>query len=293
MDWLRWHHGTANDPKWRVIAKISGVSIGNVIAIWSTLLESASQNAENRGTLSGWNPEDVGAQLDLETCQVEAVYNIMQTRTLAGNKLTAWDKRNPKREREDSSTERVQRHRALKQQEEHHETPCNTKSALEEIREEESRKEGKETFLAISSPMEPKYPPEFELFWQQSTRRGSKSEALTQWKKLMPDRGHIAAIHAGMSAWKLSEQWQDEKMQPHISRWLRRRGWEENVPKSSNGNGNGHYPGKIERPEPRDPDHEHRCEYCEVSHSWKCQYPETCGMQTEIGCPAFASKFNP
>jgi len=142
MNWLRWHHGTANDPKWRVVSKITGVPIAYIGMIWAGMMESASQNEQNRGTLSGWKAEDIAASLDCETEWVEKVYQAFQGRTLDGNRLIQWEKRNPKREREDDSSQRVKRHREQKKAKNGHVTPRNTKNALDKIREEKIRKEG-------------------------------------------------------------------------------------------------------------------------------------------------------
>jgi hypothetical protein len=78
----------------------------------------------------------------------------------------------------------------------------------------------------------PKYTPEFEAFWNGSTKRGSKFKASKLWEKL---RGEADAITAGMQAWQKSEQWQNETKQPHITTWLGRRGWEEIIPRNGHG----------------------------------------------------------
>lgn len=134
MDWLRWYHGTVNDPKWRVVARRSGLPVAAVLGVWAALLETASQNDE-RGTLEGWDAEDIGAALDLEPEQVQAIVDAMQGKVLEGPVVKAWAKRQPKRDREDHSTERVRAHRERMKR---HETPSN---ALEEIRVEEIREE--------------------------------------------------------------------------------------------------------------------------------------------------------
>ncbi len=144
MDWFRWYHGTSSDPKWRVISKVSGVSIPIVLAIWQTLCESASANEEDRGTLSGWNAEDVAALLDVTdvtVVTVTAVTDAMQGRVLRGNKLISWEKRNPKRERQDDSSERVRRHREKQKQSV---TPRNAMKRLDKRRVDKKRLEGKE-----------------------------------------------------------------------------------------------------------------------------------------------------
>ena len=101
-----------------------------------------------------------------------------------------------------------------------------------------SQEEGNLNPLAILSPVEPKYSDQFLGFWNLSTKRGSKLEAFLEFKKLrignpdVPDPVLLQSILAGMEAWKQSEQWQDETKQPHICRWLKRRGWEEIVPRA-------------------------------------------------------------
>ncbi|WP_298725759.1 DnaA N-terminal domain-containing protein [uncultured Ferrovibrio sp.] len=109
MEWFRWHHGTVTDPKWRVVAKRAGVTLRDVIAVWAAMLECASQ-AENRGYLVGWNAEDVAAGLDMEPEQVKAIYDAMQGKTLEGDRLTNWEKRQPKRE-DNTAAERKRRQR--------------------------------------------------------------------------------------------------------------------------------------------------------------------------------------
>ncbi|MFC3816542.1 hypothetical protein [Lysobacter sp. GCM10012299] len=119
--WCRWHHGTVNDPKWRVVASrcvtsvtsVTNVTVGHVVAVWAAMVENASQSPK-RGELAGWDDEDVAAGLGFTTEQVRAIREAMQGKTLEGGKLSGWEKRQPKRE--DSSAGRTkawrERHRA-------------------------------------------------------------------------------------------------------------------------------------------------------------------------------------
>lgn len=114
--WFRWHHGTVTDPKWRVVASrcvtvVTGVTVGHVLAVWAAMMENASLSPV-RGTLSGWDDEDVAAGLGFTTEQVCAIREAMQGKTLDGESLAAWEKRQPKRE--DSSADRMREHRAKK-----------------------------------------------------------------------------------------------------------------------------------------------------------------------------------
>jgi len=117
--WLRLWHDMPTDPKWRVIAKRSGQSIGNVIAVFNMMLVCASV-ADERGTLHNWNDEDAAAALDLEESDIAAIRKAMQGKVIDGDQLTGWQKRQP--EREDYSTPRVRRYREEHKQDE---TQCN------------------------------------------------------------------------------------------------------------------------------------------------------------------------
>lgn len=104
MDWFRLHHGTCTDPKWRIVSKRAGQSTAVVIAVWIAMLERASQN-NPRGSIAGWSDEDMASILDLDKTQVQGVREAMQGKTLDGDILTGWDRRQPKRE--DGSAERA------------------------------------------------------------------------------------------------------------------------------------------------------------------------------------------
>ncbi|WP_431861427.1 HNH endonuclease [Azospirillum sp.] len=95
MDWCRLHHGVSTDPKWRLIAKRAGVRVGDVLSVWTYMLDYASQ-ATPRGTLAGWEDDVCAIALDYEPEEIAAVREAMQGRTLDGDILTGWEKRQPK-----------------------------------------------------------------------------------------------------------------------------------------------------------------------------------------------------
>lgn len=101
MQWLRLYHDTPNDPKWRLVAVRSGQPVGHVLAVWMTMLTGASE-AEQRGTLEGWDDEIAAAVLGYAPAVVTAIRTAMQGLVLDGFRLTGWDKR--QREADDSST---------------------------------------------------------------------------------------------------------------------------------------------------------------------------------------------
>ncbi len=148
--------------------------------------------------------------------------------------------------------------------------------------------EGKEP-LAISSPVVPKYTSAFENFWKASTQRGSKKQAFAEWRKLGTfPQGALAQIHGAMAQWRQSAQWQDETKQPHICNWLKRRGWEEIVPKraiAENLRGS-----VIERPVIEEHT-THICNVCDRAHEWPCDQPELCTRDRDVSCPEFVRRF--
>ena len=115
--WLRWHHGTVTDPKWRVIALRASsamsrnVTVGHVLSVWAVMLESASQG-NPRGELDGWDDEDTGAALGIDADEVTAIRESMQGKTLDGDVLTGWKRRQVKVEdKKAADRKRAQRER--------------------------------------------------------------------------------------------------------------------------------------------------------------------------------------
>jgi hypothetical protein len=107
MKWLRLYNDTITDPKWRVVAAESGQPLTAVLAVWMSMLINAS-DADERGTLQGWDDRFAGAALDLRGDAVRAIREAMQGVVLDGMRLTGWDKR--QRVSDDIAT-RVKRHR--------------------------------------------------------------------------------------------------------------------------------------------------------------------------------------
>lgn len=109
MAWVRLWEDMPTDPKWRVIAKRSGRSIAEAMAVFNFMLVAASKA---NGDLVAWSDEDVAAALDLEEGHVQAIREAMQGKVLTGDRLSAWEVRQPKRE--DDSLQRVREHRERK-----------------------------------------------------------------------------------------------------------------------------------------------------------------------------------
>jgi hypothetical protein len=114
MEWLRWHHGAVADDKWPLVARRSGQSVAVVVAVWASLLECASQ-ADDRGSIDEFDPESMDALLQIEDGATQAVLDALSSGKkprIADRRIVNWGKRQPQREREDStSTERSRKRR--------------------------------------------------------------------------------------------------------------------------------------------------------------------------------------
>lgn len=140
MDWFRWHHGSVTDPKFQLVARKSGASLPDVLAVWAYVLEAASQ-AEERGVFGEIDAEALDCLFNFPSTETRTadILQAMKERGLIDDvRIVAWHKRQPKRERpDDNSTERVKAFR----DKERHGTPSNAKDNQETPRGEERREE--------------------------------------------------------------------------------------------------------------------------------------------------------
>lgn len=96
IEWFRLWHDMPNDPKWRTVARASGQPIALVLSVALHLMVDASRNV-TRGHITV-TAEDVASALDVTDEAVEAIFKAMQGRVLDGDRLSGWEKRQPKRE---------------------------------------------------------------------------------------------------------------------------------------------------------------------------------------------------
>lgn len=96
IEWFRLWHDMPNDPKWRTIARASAQPIPVVISVALHVMVDASRNV-TRGHVDV-TAEDIASALDVTDEAVEAILDAMQGRILDGDRLTGWERRQPKRE---------------------------------------------------------------------------------------------------------------------------------------------------------------------------------------------------
>lgn len=153
IDWCRLWHDMPTDPKFRAVAKRSGRSTAEVLAIFTAMMANASANEEERGTLRNWSHEDMAAALDMETEHAEAIYSAMQGKLLDGERLMGWDRRQPKRE--DGSAERGKAYRERRRT---HANAEERERTIEKEREEEKDKESEVQSRASAPAAAPPLP---------------------------------------------------------------------------------------------------------------------------------------
>ena len=165
MDWFRWHHGSVTDPKFQLIAKKSGANVAEVIAVWATLLEAASM-ADERGYFETIDFDSIECSLGLEDGLARKIFDHMTERGLVEyGYVCSWEKRQPKREREDNTNaERQAAFRAKQKQV----TPSNAEShqktpRVEESREEEIREDKKTERTARGTRLPENFEPDFQF----------------------------------------------------------------------------------------------------------------------------------
>lgn len=147
MDWFRWHHGSVTDPKFQLVARRSGASLPDVLSVWAYLLESASQS-EDRGSFGAVDCEAVDCLFNFpntETRTGDILLALEERKLISGGRISAWEKRQPKRERDDDSADRVRKFRERQKEQSNVNkddvTPSNAKHNQETPRVDKSRQE--------------------------------------------------------------------------------------------------------------------------------------------------------
>lgn len=112
IDWFRWHHGSVTDPKFQLVARKSGASLPDVLAVWAYVLEQASANQE-RGCHGEIDCEAVDCLFNFpatETRTADILKAMAERNLLADGLIVNWEKRQPKRE-DETAAERKRRQR--------------------------------------------------------------------------------------------------------------------------------------------------------------------------------------
>lgn len=220
--WFRLYDEVVDDPKVQLLPD-------RLFKAWINFMCIASKN-DPRGTLP--RIEDIAYRLHLPVSKATSLLNELIQAGLfdcdqGKHRSHNWDSR---QFQSDVSTERVKRFRERSRN-----VTDNVPETADETDQIQIQNTDTESETDTDTEGAVKYAPDFETFWAVSTKRGSKLEAFKVWKQLRIGPHLGAQVKSAMLKWMQSEQWQDETKQPHVCRWLKRRGWEELVPRSANG----------------------------------------------------------
>lgn len=118
--WFRWYAGTTEDGKFRMVARVTGVTVATVTGVWAALLEDAS-HPDHRGVVTK-NEDYFAAVLDLEDAVMESVLAAMQDAgmlSIGHGAMTVvhWKERQYETDTRDATNaERQRRHRAKRKE---------------------------------------------------------------------------------------------------------------------------------------------------------------------------------
>lgn len=106
MKWFRIWHGLPSDARLGVVARKSGLSRPECIALYVALLDAASKS-KPPGALDGVDAEELSVQLDIDTPRIQAGLRFLRERQMisADNRITCW------KGRPSSATLRARAHR--------------------------------------------------------------------------------------------------------------------------------------------------------------------------------------
>jgi hypothetical protein len=109
MDWYKIYHGLPTDPRLPVIAKRTGLTRAETLALWITLHDYASRQ-KPRGSLYGLDAEETAVLLEMDARKTEAALDAFYEKGMIDieNNISHWAQLQYK------STERVRAHRARK-----------------------------------------------------------------------------------------------------------------------------------------------------------------------------------
>jgi hypothetical protein len=245
IDWFRWHHGSVTDPKFQLVARKAGVGLTDVIAVWAFVLEKASAS-DVRGSFGDLDHEAIDCLFGLAEGKTLSILEQMEVRGLVADGLIcAWDKRQPKREREDDTAaerkrrqrerDAIQGHGTPDEASQSHVTPRHTTSRQKTPREEKSREEKKSpslrsgdsaVALSVSDLQAEGVDPQHATDWFKARKdKGAKTLTPTAWAAVKAEAARAGvtvaeavkvAAENGWQGFKASWMTQEARASPSL-----------------------------------------------------------------------------
>lgn len=162
MDWFRSYHGAPTDAKYLMLAKRAEVAPFEVAFVWWAFMDYASQNLP-RGSIAGFDAEALSCFSGLEEEKIHLIKAVCREKGMidAEGVLTAWQRRQPRRE--DDSSKRVKALRERQKVQDDSVTQCNADVTQCNARTEQSRTEEIRT-EQIEPPLVPPFGGSAQIF---------------------------------------------------------------------------------------------------------------------------------
>jgi hypothetical protein len=244
--WIRLWVEMPHDPKFRIVAKISGQPIALVMATYVYMMCDANNcHGESRG-VTKCHDEEIAVTLECDIEQIVKIKDAMQGRLLDVNMLSGWEKRQPKREdignpetgaKSAAERKRAQRANAKQDDQNHDVTQCHDGSRnvpLDKIREDKEQPPLSPVpgcVDVVADQNEPQRKRQtgnegFESFWLSYPKKVGKGAAEAAWKKAGIN-GHLPDVLTALAIQKNSDQWLKDNGQyiPYPSTWLNQKRW--------------------------------------------------------------------
>lgn len=223
MDWFRWHHGSVTDPKFQLVARRASTTLPAVLAVWAYLLEAASQ-AEERGRFGTVDAESLDVLFgfpDADTLTARILAEFESRGLTDSGRISAWEKRQVRREREDKTGAARQRAYRTRHSQV---TPSDASPDQKKPRGEERRVDKTNT---PPNPLKGE-PDGFAEFYDAYPRKEGRARAAKAFAAVeVPLQTLLMALEAQIQ----TEQWQKDggRFVPLPASWLNGKRWEDHV----------------------------------------------------------------
>jgi len=230
--WFRWYEGTSEDGKFRVVARLSRVTVRDVIALWAFMLEDAA-HLDHRGICER-NEDFMSSILDFDDGVVENVLAAMETAGMisvghGAITICNWGKRQFESDADPTAAERQarkrQRDKAMSNE------PVTRDSRSPDTEDREQNTERKKESCAVANATRTERDEVFEEFWKAYPKRqgaNPKSPALKVFRGFVKSGVDPQAIVAGARHCAAADSKKiGTEFIPQAVKWLRDRRWED------------------------------------------------------------------
>jgi hypothetical protein len=171
--WLKWWIGSVDDTKLRMVASECLRPVGDVVAVWASILERCAR-ADVPGTCDNLSFDEIAFQLGYDASHVESIVDAMRHRGLmTDNTVTSWNRRQETKH-DKTGAERQRKFKERSKQPITEVTAVTIGNALPAVTESGNAlgntdgilTDGKRKETTKRAARRPEYTEDFETFWK-------------------------------------------------------------------------------------------------------------------------------